>query len=424
VTTVFWLLAASMLLLALLFAIVPLLRSREGAAVSRQRLNTELIKQQLRELQADLDAGRLEPEAYRAARHDLERELLDDVEGDAEAPQTERSGRWAMAAFAALIPALAVFLYLQLGAAPMLDRQEAPRPVAARPTEEMGHPLEAMVAKLASRLEEDPDNAEGWVLLGRSYATLNRYREAANAYGQAVRLAGRGHPQLLVDYADVLTMSTGGRFSPQAGELLERALATQPDNPKGLWLMGHYKYQHEDFQAAVDYWRRAADQLPPNSEDTRTIRRQIKQAENRLVASGGTLSAEVGSPSESPAESPPAAGETKSITVTVRLDEALSEKASPQDTVFVFARAAKGPRMPLAIVRKRVSDLPMTVTLDDSLAMSPAMVLSNFDEVTIGARVSKSGNAMPQSGDLQGAVSPVQVQPDASVEVVIDEVKP
>jgi cytochrome c-type biogenesis protein CcmH len=426
VTTVFWLLAASMSLLALLFAIVPLLRSGERTAVSRQRLNTEVIKEQLSELRADLDAGRLEPDAYGAARRDLERELLDDVEADGDAgAQTQRSGRWAIGAVAALIPALAVFIYLQLGAAPMLERQAAPPPVAAKPAEEAGHPLEEMVAKLALRLEEDPDNAEGWVLLGRSYAALNRYREAANAYGQAVRLAG-GHPELLVDYADILTMATGGRFTPQAGELLQRALATQPDNPKGLWLMGHYKYQQEDFQAAVEYWQRARAQLPPNSEDSRTIRQQIERAESRLVAAGGTLSADAGSLADSPPPAGVGAGGDgdKAIKVTVRLDQALSEKASPQDTVFVFARATNGPRMPLAIVRKQVSDLPVTVTLNDSLAMSPAMVLSNFDQVTVGARVSKSGNAMPQSGDLEGAVSGVQVQPDASVEVVIDGVKP
>lgn len=196
-TTVFWLSAASMSVIALLFAIVPLLRRDTGATVSRQLLNTALIKEQLNELQADLEAGKLEPDAYQAARHDLERELLNDTQAAPEAgQQEERSGRWAIGIFSLLIPALAVFLYLQLGAAPLLDQPARP-PVAQKPAQDTAHPLEDMVQQLATRLQEDPDNAEGWVMLGRSYAALDRYQEAANAYAQARRIAG-DHPQLLV----------------------------------------------------------------------------------------------------------------------------------------------------------------------------------------------------------------------------------
>ena len=417
-TTVFWLSAASMSVIALLFAIVPLLRSRTDTGVSRQLLNTELIKEQLNELQADLEAGKLEPDAYQAARHDLERELLNDTATGTEAePKAQRSGRWAIGVFGLLIPALAVFLYLQLGAAPLLERSARP-PVAQKPTQEPAHSLQDMVQKLAARLEEDPDNAEGWVMLGRSYAALDRYQEAENAYAQARRIAG-DHPQLLVDSADIMVMANGGRFTSEAAELLERALHVQPENAKGLWLMGHYEYQDEDFQSAVDYWQRAAAQLPPDSEDTRAIREQIEQAEGRLLAAGGSLA-----PAAETRTAPAADAAATAVEVSVRLDPALRAQASAQDTVFIFARAAQGPRMPLAILRKRVAELPVTVTLDDSLAMSPAMVLSNFEEVTIGARVSKSGNAVPQSGDLQGSVTPVQVQAGASVEVVINEVMP
>ena len=431
-TAVFWLSAASMSLIALLFAILPLLRNRTDTSVSRQLLNTALIKEQLNELQADLEAGKLEPDAYQAARHDLERELLNDTDtatGTEAEPQAQRSGRWAIGVFGPLIPALAVFLYLQLGAAPLLERSARP-PVAQKPAQEPAHSLQDMVQTLAARLEEDPDNVEGWVMLGRSYAALDRYQEAENAYAQARRIAG-DHPQLLVDSADIMVMANGGRFTSEAAELLERALHVQPENAKGLWLMGHYEYQDEDFQSAVDYWQRAAAQLPPDSEDTRAIRQQIEQAESRLLAAGGSLApaAETRTTPATDASAetrtaPAADAAATAVEVSVRLDPALSAQAAAQDTVFIFARAAQGPRMPLAIVRKRVAELPVTVTLDDSLAMSPAMVLSNFDAVTIGARVSKSGNATPQSGDLQGSVTPVQVQAGASVEVVINEVMP
>lgn len=417
-TTVFWLSAASMSLIAILFAIVPLLRSKATSSVSRQLLNTEVIREQLNELQADLDSGKLEPHAYQAARRDLERELLNDAESTAEsAAQPERSGRWAMPLFGVLIPALAVFLYLQLGASPLLE-QPARTPVAQQPAEETGHPLRDMVEQLASRLQEDPDNAEGWVLLGRSYAALDRYQEAANAYAEARRIAG-DHPQLLVDSADIVVMANAGRFTPEAGQLLERALQTQPDNAKGLWLMGHYRYQEQDFQGAVDYWQRAAAQLPADSEDSLAIRQQIKQAESRLGVAGAAVASAAANVNQATPDASP-----KSIEVSVRLDPSLNGQTSPADTVFIFARAVQGPRMPLAIVRKQVSELPVTVTLDDSLAMTPAMVISNFDQVTVGARISKSGNAMSQSGDLQGTVSPVQVQTGASAQVVINETVP
>jgi len=417
-TTVFWLSAASMSLIAILFAIVPLLRSKASSTVSRQLLNTEVIREQLNELQADVQSGKLEPDAYQAARRDLERELLNDTGNAAEdALQPERSGRWAMGLFGVLIPALAVFLYLQLGAAPLLEQPER-TPVAQQPAEETGHPLQDMVEQLARRLEEDPDNAEGWVLLGRSYAALNRYQEAANAYAEARRIAG-DHPQLLVDSADIVVMANAGRFTPEAGQLLERALQAQPENPKGLWLMGHYRYQDQDFQGAVDYWQRAAAQLPADSEDGLAIRQQIKQAESRMGTAGAVTASSAETVSK-PAPDAPA----KSIEVSVSLDPALNAQTSPSDTVFIYARAVQGPRMPLAIVRKQVSELPVTVTLDDSLAMTPAMVISNFSEVTVGARISKSGNAMAQSGDLQGMVSPVAVQAGASAQVVINEAVP
>ncbi len=420
-TNVFWLLAASMSVLALLFTIVPLVRDRRVAAVSRQVLNTEVIKEQLNELKADLDAGKLDTAAYRAARHDLERELLNDVEAGAEGDgigPSERSGRWAIVPLGLLVPATAVLLYLQLGSAPLLNQPPRPAvPERAAQESETGHSLQEMVVQLAERLEQEPDNAEGWVLLGRSYASLNRYQEAVNAYTQARRIAG-DHPQLLVDSADILVMASGGRFTADAGKLLERALQVQPDNAKGLWLMGHYQYQSDDLQGAVDHWQRAAALLPVDSEDGRAIRQQIEQARSQLVAAG-----ESPPPATSGVDSTAADG-GKAIEVTVSLDSALSAQASPQDTVFIFARAVQGPRMPLAIVRKQVAELPVTVTLDDSLAMTPAMVMSNFEEVTIGARVSKSGNAMPQAGDLEGSVSPVRVATDASVEVVINQLTP
>jgi cytochrome c-type biogenesis protein CcmH len=411
----FWLLAAAMMLLALVFSAAPLLRKHRGASIDQNQLNTAVIKEQLRELQADLDAGKLDQASWTAAKTDLERELLSQLEvGDDRTPAAPRSGRWAIGLIGVLVPVMAVLLYLQLGSVDFQERQEL---AAAAPGADNGHPLVAMVAQLSERLRENPDQLEGWLLLARSYAALNQFDNALDAYSQARRLVG-DQPELLIDSADMLVMASGGQFTDAVGALLDQALAMQPDNAKGLWLKGHWKYRNNDIQGAVDNWQKAVAQLPPDSENALAINQQIKQAQNAL---GMPATEEVtATATDTGAQQASGSG----IEVTVSLDPALAKQAAPGDTVFIFARAVQGPRMPLAIVRKQVADLPVSVTLDDSLAMTPAMVLSNFDQVAVGARVSKSGNAMAQSGDLEGMISPVQLPRGAAVKVVIDQAVP
>lgn len=403
--TGFWLLAGAMTLAALLFIVPPLLRSRQRADIDRNRLNTAVIKEQLAELRTDLEAGRLDQAAYAAARRDLERELLDDLDSDRDGGG-RRGGRWAAAVLVLAVPALAVLLYQQLGAVDLLTRQAASR---------TGPPLEAMVARLAEHLRSDPDNLQGWVLLGRSYATLGRFDDAVWAYAQARRLAG-DQPGLLTDYADLLLMANGGEQTDEVGALLRKALRQQADNVKALWLMGHWHYQRGQPQKALDYWRQAASHLPAGSEDAAAIRQQIQQ----LAAQQQIDTGSAGTRAEHEAQPATAA----SVRVSVRLDPALRAQVSPDDTLFIFARAQQGPRMPLAIVRKRAADLPLSVTLDDSLAMNPAMVLSRFKQVTVSARISKSGQALPASGDLQGQSAPVSTDQSATVNLVIDQVVP
>ncbi|HHH43785.1 MAG TPA: c-type cytochrome biogenesis protein CcmI [Gammaproteobacteria bacterium] len=418
----FWPPAIAMALLALVFTVPPLLRSRKRSLVDRDQLNTAVVKEQLAELQADLESGKLDQAAYTAARHDLERELLDELDrADTPVDQDTHSGRWAVALFVPLIPLLAIALYQQLGAGDLLDKIES------GPVQQAGsgngaappHDIEAVVAKLAQRLSEQPDNLEGWLLLGRAYARMQRFQEAANAYKQARRLAG-DQPDLLIDYADMLVSASGGEFSDEVGQLLRTALQKQPDNLKGLWLMGHWKYQRGDNRGAIEDWQQVAQQLPPgNAEDAAAIRQQIQMARARMGVDSGDLAATT---TKAPAAAKPAANGGAGIKVSVTLDAGLADKAAPDDTVFIYARAVSGPRMPLAIARKKVRDLPISVTLDDSMAMSPAMVLSRFPQVTLGARISKTGQAIAQSGDLQGIRSPVTPGQKETVQIVIDEV--
>ncbi len=422
--TLFWSLAAVMIMIALLFILPALFRTgKPGAAgIDRDTLNIEVIRSQISELDADLQTGRLSKDQYAAARRDLEQELLNDLTGnDSGNSGKTRSGQWAAVILIIGIPLLAAGLYDQLGSRqiiPLLAQMQANPPPRATAGAEGQLSVEEMVNKLAERMRSQPDDMKGWVMLARSYVVLKRYDAAVDAYRNILRLGGNS-PELLADYADALAMSAGGRFTPEAGELLTRALAAEPENVKALWLAGHWKNQSGDYTAAIEYWQHAASLLPADGEDAAVIGQQIARAREQLGLPPLADTQPAATAVQAPAGKPAAAAAT-AIQVSVSLDPQLASQVKPDDTVFVFARAAQGPRMPLAIVRKQARDLPLSVSLDDSLAMSPAMVLSKFSQVSVGARISRSGNAMPQSGDLQGIKSPVAVGKDLSVAIQID----
>ena len=416
--TVFWSLTAVMVMVALLFVLPPLLRRRKLSAITRDDLNTKVIKEQLTELEADLTAGKLDQAQFEAARKDLERELLYDLAttDSAHTATPERSGRWITLLLIPAIPVCALLLYQLMGSAELIDRlQQAQTSPAQSPPVAS---IEEMVALLDARLQQQPDDLKGWVMLARSYSIMKRYSEAEAAYENVLRLGGE-NAGLLADYADAMAMASGGMFTDKAGALLTRALELDPDNVKGLWLAGHWKNQSGAPAEALDYWQQAAAQLPPGSEDAAVIAEQINEIQGQLgiVAEATPVAA-----APTPTATDSSRGATLSVHVTLAPD--IAAAASADDTVFIYARATQGPRMPLAIVRKQVKDLPVTVTLDDSMAMTPQMVLSKFDQVTIGARVSKSGGAMPGSGDLQGLVTPVDTHTEDTIQLTINSQVP
>jgi cytochrome c-type biogenesis protein CcmH len=417
--TVFWSLAAVMVMVALLFVLPPLLRKRTVSAVSRDDLNTNVIKEQLAELEADLAIGKLDKAQFDAARQDLERELLYDLAttGDAQTATPERGGRWLTLLLIPAIPLCAVLLYQLMGSAELIDRVQQAQTSQSQPAQSRAQQIasiEKMVAELAARLQQQPDDLKGWVMLARTYSIMKRYNEATAAYENVLRLGGED-AGLLTDYADAMVMANGGIFTDESGALLTRALELDPGNVKGLWLAGHWKNQSGAQAAALDYWQQAALKLPPGSEDAAVIAQQINEVQRQLGITTEPAPA-VTTATDS--------GHGASLSVHVALAPDFAAVAAAEDTVFIYARATQGSRMPLAIVRKQVKDLPVTVTLDDAMAMTPQMVLSKFDQVTVGARVSKSGGAMPQSGDLQGMVTPVDTQTDTEIQITINSKVP
>jgi cytochrome c-type biogenesis protein CcmH len=298
----------------------------------------------------------------------------------------------------------------------------AAAPSAAAGAEESAERAQAiqqiatMVDQLAERLKTRPDDAEGWQMLARSYAAIGKHQLAVDAYGKAARLRP-DDAALLADFAYAVAITNGRSFAGEPTQLVERALKIDPKNPKALALAGTVAFDRKDYAGAVQFWERLALVESSDGQYAEQIRASIAQA--RQLAGMPPASAGAASPS---AATPAAAGTPSAkLSGTVSLGPSFKNRVAPDDTVFVFARAADGNRMPLAIVRKQVKDLPLQFTLDDSMAMSPAAKLSSASSVIVGARISKSGNAMPQAGDLQG-LAPAVALGASGIKVEINEV--
>ncbi|HSU77744.1 MAG TPA: c-type cytochrome biogenesis protein CcmI [Burkholderiales bacterium] len=391
---VFWLIAAALAAAALLAVLRPLLGRRGGGTLSRREANIAIYRDELRELDADLAAGTLARADYERSRLELEARLLEDVAADEPAPHP--GGRRAALAVGIALPVVALLAYLAAGSpAALLERQATPD--AAQ--------IEAMVARLAAKMEENPGDLEGWKLLGRSYAVLGRYPQAVAAYAKAAERAPRD-AQLLADFADALAMARGQRLAGEPERLVTRALEIDPHNLKALALAGSAAFERQDHARAAELWSRMLPLVPPGSEEARSIAENVEEAQ-KLAGIG--------------AGSPKAAQAHPGVRGTVRLAPALAKQVKPEDLVFVFARAVDGPPMPLAVLRARAADLPLEFALNDAMAMASGMTVSAHPRVVVTARVAKSGGAKPAPGDLQGASGPVAN--DASgVSVLIDQV--
>lgn len=450
---VFLISAAAMVALALALLLPALLRASRGnpaasapvPSVARQA-NLSVLREQLAQLDAEAAAGKLTLDQLAQAKSEIERRALDEdaPHQGLSAASTQRRSVGTAAGLAVVIPVLAIGLYLLLGN-PLAVEQTG---FASAPAEDVSMAqIEAMVAKAAQRLEnqpaDQPADPQAWEMLARSYAALQRFPEADKAYKRAVQLAPQ-NAQLLADHADVLAMLQGQSAAGEPTRLIERALKLDPKNLKALSLAGSAAFERKDFAAAVDYWSQARLMAQPGSEFAAGLDRSIDDAKVGAGAKPGSagpglgaapaaqIVAQAAAPDSTSTSS--SAGATAAQTTaqstgkariqgTVSLAPELAAKLSPDDTVFIFARAASGPRMPLAIVRRKASDLPITFTLDDSSAMSPDMSLSKFPQVVVGARVSKSGNAMPQSGDLVGQ-SGAQPSIASGLAITINSVQP
>jgi cytochrome c-type biogenesis protein CcmH len=395
--TGFLIAAAVAVAVVLLLLLRPFIWRRPASRMSQRQMNAAVYRDQLAKLDQDLAEGALSADDHARSRDELQRRALEDLREDDVAP-TLRAPRRTMIAVGITVPLAAVVLYAFLGNVDALMGGARGEPKVTQAE------VEQMVAGLAAKLEQNPADYKGWVMLARSYKVMGRTADAEKAFERAGPLVDTD-PQLLADYADVVVTNANGNFAGKPQQLIDKALKLDPNAPMALWLGGTAAFSKGDKDEAIRLWERLAKQIPPDSEDGRNLQAALDEVRGKSPAAAQAAGAQT-APAATPVVA--VANGAASVTGTVELDAALKGKASAKDTIMVIARAP-GMRMPLAVLRVPASQLPLKFTLDDSLSMSPQAKLSGASEVEVEARISKSGQALPEPGDLFSSVQTVKV---------------
>ena len=404
----YWLVVSALLVCAFLFIIPPLWKKREIKETDSEHRNVRITKDRVKDLKQQLQSGALTQQQFDEQYEELELNLGDDLGNELQNEHIASQGRWVIPVVVVCIPLVSVLSYFVLGEPEALKKAEWKQSQkSATPTQQ---DINAMVSGLAQRLKNEPDNAEGWMMLGRSYKYLQKFKLAVNAYEHAYALLG-DQTEVMLHYADALAMANNGKLTGKTAELIFKALKQSPDNVMALWLGGMAKASTGEFAQAIQYWSKLETILPPGSDSLKELQSMKASV---LAQISGPVKQQIADVEEQ-------AKVEISIDVNVSINKAIETKVSPSDTVFIYAKALTGLPMPLAIVRKKVSDLPISVTLNDAMAMMPAMKLSNFEQVKVMARISKSGTAMQQKGDYIGKLELQELTGKKSVVIVINE---
>jgi len=410
----FLIIAGGLVLIALAFVLPPLWRKYPAAGSGlpgyQDQRNIMIARQRLSELQEQKQSGALSQSQFDEQFAELEQALSDDLDILSHAAIPKAQGRWMVYLLALTIPLLAGTLYLILGNVKAISHSK--EMAVANPETPSAPDIHKMIAGLAERLKADPNDAQGWLMLGRSYKYLEQYPQAVDAFANAYRLLG-DQPEVMLLYAEAIAYGNNKNLTGKPAELIAKALTLEPENLNALWLGGMVKAQQNDPATAIKMWQKLEALLPPGSEARKEM--QTLLAKMGSPVAKGTGQAET---SQAPIAS------AVSVDVEVSLAAALQKSVKPSDTVFIYAQALSGPKMPIAIVRKLVADLPARVNLNDTMAMMPEVKLSNFDKVKLLARISKSGNAMTQPGDFLGIIEQAKITGQSRYKIVIDrEVK-
>ena len=412
-----WFFIIVLLVLAVAYLLLPLFRTPDEIVDGRMQQNILIVREQMAELETSFEKAEVDSEQYSARRSELEQALLLDVGAEAIQDGSKQTAdgqkkqasttSWLSAGFLTLaVPASAVALYMYLGTPNAVELAKVP-PKPEVPMTADGKPdVEKLVTNLHNKMRENPDNAQGWYMLGRSYMLMQRYDGAIEAYENLYRLQPE-EPDVMLMLADALSIKEQGKMAGRPETLINAALEKAPNNTTGLWLSGMALEQKGRLHEALVRWQVLRPLLNGQEGEQVQLDVLISRVEKKIAAANNEVDK---------------GGEQSSaqITVNVELDEKFRTQVLPEDSVFIYAKAQSGPPMPLAAKRIMFKDLPVSITLDDTMAMMPQMKLSMFPLVIVGARVSKSGNAISQDGDLYAEQQ--QVSHGDEITLTIDSV--
>ena len=413
--TAFVLITALMTVVALVLVLRPLLKPSPAQATADNDLaNIDIYQQHLAELRLDLDSGLISRSQFDIATTELKQRLLGDTAHATGTATTPIPLKAILFPVMIGLPLLSILLYLALGEPRAIDkaniRQAGGHAKSTSPSQSVPS-IEVMAERLEQKLKTRPDNVSGWLLLADTRRRLKQFDKAASAYANVARLRP-GDANILATYADMIAAANGGTITRLAYAQLVKALKINPRHAKSLWLAGTWAYQNKRYRLAIHYWTRLRPVLPKDSEDTRINEANIMAAQKKLGIKPGTEILLPGKPV------PPAP--MARINGRIRLGKALSGKLPANATIFILARAVNGPRAPLAVYREPLRRLPIEYTLDDSQAMRPDLKLSNFRQVIVIVRISRSGQPFARPGDLEGRSGVLTMPVKGNVDIVID----
>jgi cytochrome c-type biogenesis protein CcmH len=393
--------ALLLLILILVLLLRPFFFPAKESATSRRQMNAAIYREELDKLEADRLSGVVDSANYEQVHAEMRQRLFQDTD-EADDHAVLGSPKKTIIGISIFVVILSTGLYFSLGDVFRIADMNDAKPLAQEG-------VEKMVTEFASKMEKDPDNLQGWAMLARSYRILGRNSDAAKAYARAGSFVD-ADPQLLADYADTLAANANGSFAGKPLQLINKALALDPNNLLALWLSGTADFNVQNYKGAVQSWEKLAKQLPADSNEARTIAASIAEARSK----GGLA------PASAPASAPLMSNQGVSGQIEITPD--LKAKIKAGDVLMVIARKP-GERMPVAVLKTAITAFPMQFVLNDALAMSPTALISQLPEVLIEVRISKTGMAMPESGDLISQPQTIKVGA-SNARLIIDQVRP
>ena len=404
----FWLVVIGLILLGLVFVLLPLLKTKNTTAyVSREDVNKAIYAGKVEELQADLERNLLDKEEYEHALADLQQTLLQDAQVEEVKPLRSGSNKLITLVVTIALPIVALLTYQQVSTGSYTNDVSQQQVAASQ-----AQSIENSIAILEQKLKEKPDNVEGWTMLGQSYFVIQRYADAKAAYLKALNLANQADPELLVLTAEASAFSNSEIFNDYEKSLLAKALSINPNHERALWYAGYAAYTTSEFPVAVNHWQKLLTLVPVERPEVKASLMQfLNSAREKAGLQPLDNTAQVAEES---------ASEQRTIEVSVQLNESVNQNASSSDTLFIYARALEGPKMPLSLARLTVANLPAKVTLSKEMAMMPSMDIDTFEKVEVIARISKSGQAITQKGDLVSSPVVVDFSQSNTATVTLD----